>query len=492
MSCCSPVHRQPGRPRAALWLALALWLLTLLPGPAAAGPTCHGRFMNPITDICWSCLFPLTIGSASILSDGQPDIGNPSSPVCYCSNPPRIGVSIGFLEPVRMVDVTRTPFCMVGLGGIALDPGLDVPRGAHVGHDSQTRNSFYHAHWYANPILTWLEVLLDFPCLEKGSLDLAYLTEVDPLWADDELTAILNPEAVLFANPPAKAACAADCVAATAGMPIASLFWCAGCQGSIYPMGGHVATHIGGVQASTLITQRMTAKMHRQLVTFNVDTLTGVFNAIAAIMGGADYFGLIKAIAITGVLVAAFAGLFTPGKFHGWGWLMGFLLVYYALFLPKSTVVIVDKLGSQPPVAVGNVPIGVAFFGHATSKVAVPGPGSDGPAEHAPAQPRHPRRRRRSQDRQARVDAHAAPFLCHPPAGAEGRHPRDPGPARPRQAGDHQHLHARRHRPVARGDQPAGEPAALIGRLPWADLPWRSPTSSAFMAPPGVPPSVAI
>ena len=268
MSCCSPVHRQPGRPRAALWLALALWLLALLPGPAAAGPTCHGRFMNPITDICWSCLFPLTIGSASILSDGQPDIGNPSSPVCYCSNPPRIGVSIGFWEPVRMVDVTRTPFCMVGLGGIALDPGLDVPRGAQVGHDSQTRNSFYHAHWYANPILTWLEVLLDFPCLEKGSLDLAYLTEVDPLWADDELTAILNPEAVLFANAPAKAACAADCVAATAGMPIASLFWCAGCQGSIYPMGGHVATHIGGVQASTLITQRMTAKMHRQLVTF--------------------------------------------------------------------------------------------------------------------------------------------------------------------------------------------------------------------------------
>lgn len=101
----------------------------------------------------------------------------------------------------------------------------------------------------------------------------------------------------------------------------------------------------------------------------NVDTLTGVFNAIAAIMGGADYFGLIKAIAITGVLVAAFAGLFTPGKFHGWGWLMGFLLVYYALFLPKATVVIFDKLGSQPPVAVGNVPLGVAFFGHATSKV---------------------------------------------------------------------------------------------------------------------------
>jgi hypothetical protein len=170
-------------------------------------------------------VFPLTIGSASLVSDGQDDIGNPSNPICFCSNPPRIGVSIGFWEPVRLVDVTRTPFCMVGLGGIAIDPGIEVPRGAQVGHDSQTRNSFYQVHWYTNPILYWLEVLLDFPCLEKGSLDLVYLTEVDPLWADDELTAILNPEAVLFANAPAKAACAADCVASTAGLGIASLFW---------------------------------------------------------------------------------------------------------------------------------------------------------------------------------------------------------------------------------------------------------------------------
>ena len=254
-------------------LLAMLLLISMLLAPAYAavptgGATCHGRFANPITDICWSCLFPLTIGGIGIVSDGQPDIGNPSSPVCYCNNPPRLGISIGFWEPVRMVDVTRTPFCMVGLGGLSLDPGIGAPRGAQVGHDSQTRNSFYQVHWYANPILAWLEVLLDFPCLEQGSLDLAYLTEVDPLWSDDELSAILNPEAVLFANPVAKAACAADCVAASAGFPVASLFWCAGCQGSIYPMTGHVTTHIGGVQASVLLTQRMTAKMHRQLTTF--------------------------------------------------------------------------------------------------------------------------------------------------------------------------------------------------------------------------------
>ena len=87
----------------------------------------------------------------------------------------------------------------------------------------------------------------------------------------------------------------------------------------------------------------------------NVDTLTGVFNAIAAIMGGDDYFGLVKTVAVTGVLVAAFAGLFTPGRFLGWSWLIGFMLLYYGLFLPRADVVIVDKLGSQSPVVVGNV-----------------------------------------------------------------------------------------------------------------------------------------
>jgi conjugal transfer pilus assembly protein TraU len=268
MNSCNPTLTLTLLRRLLTAVATTLAALVLLSPSAHAGPTCHGRFINPITDICWSCMFPLTLGSASLVSEGQPDTDNPSSPVCYCNNPPRIGVTIGFWEPVRLVDVTRTPFCMVGLGGLQLDPGIEVPRGAQVGHDSKTRNSFYQVHWYANPILSWLEVLLDFPCLEEGSFDLAYLTEVDPLWADDELTAILNPEAVLFANVVAKAACAADCVAATAGMPLGHLFWCAGCQGSIYPMTGHVTTHIGGVQASVLLTQRMTAKMHRQFATF--------------------------------------------------------------------------------------------------------------------------------------------------------------------------------------------------------------------------------
>ncbi|MBL8999096.1 MAG: TraU family protein, partial [Gemmatimonadetes bacterium] len=193
------------------------------------------------------------------------------SPVCSCGANPVIGLSIGFWEPARHVEAVRKPFCLVSLGGIDLDPGIPAPEAARFTRPEGDGDggSFYQAHFYVNPVMYWLDVVTDFPCLERGSFDLAYLTEVDPLWNDDELTLLLNPDAVLFANPVAIAACAADCVAATVGFGLNTLFWCAGCQGSIYPMNGHVATHIGGVQASTLLTQRMAAKMHRQLATFD-------------------------------------------------------------------------------------------------------------------------------------------------------------------------------------------------------------------------------
>lgn len=34
---------------------------------------CHGKFANPILDVCWSCLFPISIGSATVFSGAQPD-----------------------------------------------------------------------------------------------------------------------------------------------------------------------------------------------------------------------------------------------------------------------------------------------------------------------------------------------------------------------------------------------------------------------------------
>ena len=225
-------------------LLICLLAMTSQHSHAAGIATCTGKFPNPVTDICWSCLFPLTIGSASILSDGQPDIGNPSSPVCYCSNPPRIGVSIGFWEPVRLVDVTNKSWCFPNLGGIRLNPGFDIGHG-HVQGRSQiggkTQNSSqWQAHYYIYPLLYWMEILTDFLCFEQTTFDIAYVTELDPLWKDSALTSILNPEVALFANPAATAACAADCVASTAKLPIDEMFWCAGwiCRSAARPRCG--------------------------------------------------------------------------------------------------------------------------------------------------------------------------------------------------------------------------------------------------------------
>ena len=91
------------------------------------------------------------------------------------------------------------------------------------------------------------------PAWKAARLDIAWTSELDPAWLDDELSFLLSPEAALFANLPAQAACAADCAAASAGLPLRiRLFWCAGCQGGMYPLTGNVAAHVGGVQASLL------------------------------------------------------------------------------------------------------------------------------------------------------------------------------------------------------------------------------------------------
>ena len=220
-------------PLAAFVLVGALW------SGAASAQSCTGRFVNPISDVCWECLFPISIGPIRMGSAaGAPDTPNPSSPICLCGSPiPRIGLSLGVWEPARLVDVSRKPWCFPNLGGLTLDPGLPAGRGktGSSGGDGAT-GSVWHAHYYVYPLLSWIGALLDLGCLEGGSLDIAWTSELDPAWLDDELSFLLNPEAALFANLPAQAACAADCAAASAGLPLDPMFWCAGCQGGMYPL----------------------------------------------------------------------------------------------------------------------------------------------------------------------------------------------------------------------------------------------------------------
>ena len=61
-------------------------LIVALARPAFATATCTGRFANPITDICWSCMMPLRFGGLDLVSLGQEDTPNPgfSAGQCRC------------------------------------------------------------------------------------------------------------------------------------------------------------------------------------------------------------------------------------------------------------------------------------------------------------------------------------------------------------------------------------------------------------------------
>ncbi len=106
---------------------LALMLLCLTGTARAASAECEGNFVNPITDICWECIFPVTIGNVPVAKGRQPDTPNPSMPIQFCPMGIlyRVGLAIGYWEPMALTDVTRSPYCMVNLGGFTWNQFCD-------------------------------------------------------------------------------------------------------------------------------------------------------------------------------------------------------------------------------------------------------------------------------------------------------------------------------------------------------------------------------
>jgi conjugal transfer pilus assembly protein TraU len=222
--------------------------------------------LNPVTDICWDCIFPISIGAVEIppSTHNRPDTVNFPSPICVCGDEP--GLAIGYWEPIRMVDVTKKPFCMTSLG-IEIDVPIDIgSKEMPYENEGEGRMGSWHIHWFSNPLIDILDLIVDAGCARNPiGFDIAYMTELDPLWNNDELAFFLNPETILFGNIVAQAACAADCVAASIWKPLDPLFWCAGCQGGLYPFTANNSEHLTSIQSGSLSVQKFTAKLHRQL-----------------------------------------------------------------------------------------------------------------------------------------------------------------------------------------------------------------------------------
>lgn len=92
---------------------------------------------------------------------------------------------------------------------------------------------------------------------------------------------------------------------------------------------------------------------------WNGQDIFNALNAVAAIMGGGDYLGLMKAVGIVGLLAAiSFALLSQRGSAAG-SYFMGFVFIYSVMFVPKANVTVND-LRAGTTYVVANVPLGLA------------------------------------------------------------------------------------------------------------------------------------
>ena len=229
---------------------------------------CVGLPHNPVTEVCWKCIFPMKIAGITVSSNPIDQIGSEGPtepPVCVCLTPlPRAGIPYSFWEPARFIETVKDAYCFPSLGFGMTNPSGGLNNGSNTGGGGQQEGSstFLQAHYFIYPVWSMLGLLNDFMCVEHSGFDIAYMTEADPTWNDDELAMTIYPEALLFANLPAQLSCMADSVASNAGVPLMPLFWCMGSWGSTYPMSGHTNEE-DITEASLALAGRIIYKMAR-------------------------------------------------------------------------------------------------------------------------------------------------------------------------------------------------------------------------------------
>lgn len=232
------------------------------------------------TGVCWSCIFPIRLFGVNVFDPdgaGSP-VGANTKPVCICGFDPEtgqlptFGFTLGFWHPALLIEAVRRPMCFPSLFGMTIDadiPLFQKPAGGNIANESEStgeQTGFYNAHLLSYPLLEILDLLHIPRCRPYGfaDIDILMFSEVFPNWNNPILAAILNPEAVLFANPVGIMAQPLECGAMMAGgKPKDSLFWTAGCWGNILPFTGGESPNTSPVRVSNLIATRLLAMLAR-------------------------------------------------------------------------------------------------------------------------------------------------------------------------------------------------------------------------------------
>jgi conjugal transfer pilus assembly protein TraU len=254
------------------WLrnALAAIALAVTGSAHAVVPgACSGQFFNPIAHTNWNDMFPITVAGMRVSAGGNstPPLMAVMPPVCVCPTSlgfPFVGIGITYWQPLYISEVEHRPGCLSSLGGIdVLTGAFDMLAGEGTTRGGPQRSNRMQIHWFEYPLFSMLDMMKAISCRSRSGFNLAYMTEIDPLWQDETWSAIFTPESAVFANPVAQAACAVDSVASTFSHSLDPLFWCAGSWGSVYPMAGN-ASHAGdSFTLNNQVQAKFLARNHR-------------------------------------------------------------------------------------------------------------------------------------------------------------------------------------------------------------------------------------
>ena len=222
-----------------------------------------------ITSVPWKELFPIRIGLAKLGSGKESyDRAKTSTGLCLCEDSAGMfhpGVTTGFWRPQRLIELTRSPGCLMALGGHKL-PMVDQRRWGTLGSANIPKGLTYlHAHVYSLPLIEMLNMFTGIGGCTSDlvDFDLINLSEVDPSWNHPELAALLSPDLAAYTNPAAMNACSADGLAALNSQPMDNLHWCAGSWGNLYPLSGFTSTYGHFADNTSLLATRALAKIHR-------------------------------------------------------------------------------------------------------------------------------------------------------------------------------------------------------------------------------------
>lgn len=247
-------------------------LAVSIPAMAVVPSVCEGRIFNPITDTDWNNIFPITV-AGMVVSTGDNQVAplmQAMPPVCTCPTIlgiPFIGIGITYWQPMYISEIERRPGCLSSMGGVNVLPGYSLlasEQGANPSADGNATTNRMQVHWYEYPVFAMMDMMKSISCTSGLSgVNLAYVTEIDPLWQDDVWGSVFSPESVLFANPIATAACAVDAVASSINYPLDPLFWCAGSWGNVYPLTGNSSHGGDPYTMNNQIQAKFIARSHR-------------------------------------------------------------------------------------------------------------------------------------------------------------------------------------------------------------------------------------